>query len=310
MQSPTGSGKSWPSVTAIIPTRNRPALLRRAVDAVVAQDYPGPIECIVVFDQQRPCELAPTLGPRRTLRTCENTRTPGLAGARNSGAQIAGGELLAFCDDDDVWLPQKIRLQVQELRRHPDASAATCGINVVTNGRRVPRLPPREIVTLDDLTRSRRMEVHSSTLVMRRDRFLGDIGPIDEQIPGSYGEDYDWILRAASRGAIVAVRQPLVDVHWTGSYFSDRWAMIVPALQYQLTKHPELWRDRRNLARIFGRIAFAHAASGAAREARSWARRSMRLDPRQPRGYLAYLVSWGLPADLVQRLVNSMGRGV
>lgn len=302
--------ETWPRVTAIIPTRDRQDLLRRAVVAVLDQDYPGEIECLVVFDQQTPALPDTPVPSHRELNATENVRTPGLAGARNSGAQIATGSLLAFCDDDDEWLPEKLRLQVEALRRQPGASAVTCGIFVITGSRKVARIPPGEMIRLEDLSRSRRMEAHSSTLVMERERFLGDIGPIDEAIPGSYGEDYDWLLRAAAKAPLAAVPRPLVNVYWQTSYFSDRWQMMIPALHYQLSKHPELKRDPRNLSRMYGRLAFAHAASGSRAEARTWARRSIGLDWRQPRGYLTYLVTLGLSPRFVQRVVNATGKGV
>src|SRR5688500_10208360 len=46
--------RDWPAVGVVIPTRNRPELLRKALDAVRAQDYPGPLRVIVVFDQAEP----------------------------------------------------------------------------------------------------------------------------------------------------------------------------------------------------------------------------------------------------------------
>jgi hypothetical protein len=86
--------------------------------------------------------------------------------------------------------------------------------------------------------------------------------------------------------------------------------MMIPALRYQMDKHPELLRDPRNVARMYGRLAFAYAASGDRSNARSWARRSIRSDWRQPRGYLTYLVAAGLSPAFVQRVVNATGRGV
>ena len=44
-----------------------------------------------------------------------NERTPGLAGGRNSGILAGSGELVAFCDDDDEWLPTKVEKQVEAL---------------------------------------------------------------------------------------------------------------------------------------------------------------------------------------------------
>jgi len=62
---------------------------------------------------------------------------------------------------------------------------------------------------------------------------------------------------------------------------------------------------------MYGRLAFAHAAMRHRREARSWARKSMKLDWREPRAYLALLVSVGLlPPQAVMRIVHSVGRGI
>ena len=80
-----------PSVSVVVPTRDRPELLRAAVRAILAQDYPGPIEAVVVFDQSASDESLTELatGPDRAVRVIHNARTPGLAGARNSGTVAA-----------------------------------------------------------------------------------------------------------------------------------------------------------------------------------------------------------------------------
>jgi Glycosyl transferase family 2 len=306
----TGGDAAWPSVSAIIPTVDRPDALRRAVLSVLGQRYAGDIECLVVFDRTEPARPDVVVPGGRTLTLRRNVRTPGLAGTRNSGVDAASGEYVAFLDDDDSWHPDKLRRQIEALRASPNASMATCGILLASGGRSHARVPASEVVTLDDLTTSRRAEVHSSTLLMRRDRLVGEIGPVDEDIPGSYGEDYDILLRAAKVGPIVAVTQPLVRVDWTASYFNDRWTTMIDAIHYHLDKHPEL-RTPRNLARMYGRLAFAHAAAGQSGEARSWARRSIALNWRQPRGYLAFLVSWGLVRPVwIMRLAHAAGRGV
>ena len=75
-----------PSVSAVVPTRDRPELLRLAIDAIRSQEYDGVVEVIVVYDQSEPNMALESDDPMRPVRVIRNTRTPGLAGTRNSGA--------------------------------------------------------------------------------------------------------------------------------------------------------------------------------------------------------------------------------
>jgi glycosyltransferase involved in cell wall biosynthesis len=301
-----------PSITVVVPSRGRPALLSRAVASIFAQRYDGDVECLVVFDGGAG-SLPPTEpAPRRRLRAIENGRTPGAAGARNAGVVAAHGEFVAFCDDDDEWLPGKLTAQVGALRASARALVASCGILVTRRGRTIPRLPSKETVTFSDLLRSRLAEMHTSTLIVRRDDFLGAIGPFDERIPGSFAEDYEWLLRAAQTAPLLALGEPLVRVHWhDSSFFDGRWHMMVRGLQYLLGKYPAWREEPRGLARICGQIAFASAAAGDATGGRRWGRRTLRLDCRQPRAYLAFLVSVGvLRPELLLQLLHRYGRGI
>lgn len=307
----SGSG-TWPTVSVVVPTHNRPELLRRTVHSVLTQDYPGHIECLVVFDRETPKAPEVEVPEGREVRLLINERTPGPGGAMNTGSLTAKGDYVAICNDDDEWFADKLRLQVEAMDRQ-GAAVGICGI-YLTNGRsfakRFARIPKKEVLGLDDLLRAARHEVHTSTWLVRRSTMLEEIGLIDEDIPGSYGEDYDWLMRAAKLTPIVAVRRPLVWVRWQHSFFNQGWQTMVEALTYQLERRPELQREPGNLSRVYGRLAFAHAALGSAREARVWARRSVAASWRQPRAYLAYLVSFRvLRPRTVLRLLHAIGRG-
>ena len=305
-----------PKVSVVIATRERPVLLRRAVQRVMEQTYAGPIELVIVFDQSEPQPIDVEIPDGRELRVITNHRSPGLAGARNSGVLATTGELVAFCDDDDEWLPEKLTRQVTALAGAPKAGEqraelATSGIFVCYEDRQTPRVYPSDRITLSDLLRSRVMEAHPSTVVVTRAAF-DRIGFVDEFIPGSYAEDYEWLLRAARVTGILAVREPLVNVHWhQSSWFSDRWKMIVDALTYLLEKVPEFEGDKVGLARIYGQIALAHAASGERRLARTWARRTIALQWKERRAYVALLISARLvKVETVQRLAHAAGKGL
>ena len=299
-----------PSISVVVATRDRPVLLREALSAILGQDYAGDLECLVVHDR---CEVDHTLehdSPGRRVRVLSNVRSPGLPGARNSGAAVAAGEFLAFCDDDDVWMPGKLRTQVDAVQR-AGADVAVTGIRVDYDGTFVDRVLGVRELTLGDFARRRVMEAHPSTFLVRRSAF-DLIGPVDEQIPGGYGEDFDWIVRAAARQPIVAVPEALVRVRWhKKSYFSQRWQMIADATDYLLAKHAFLAQSRPGLAEHHGRKAFALAALGDRPGARRAATRSLRLNPLERRAHLALLVSGGaVRADSVVRWLNASGRGI
>jgi glycosyltransferase involved in cell wall biosynthesis len=301
--------RSQPSVSVVIPTRDRLGLLRRAIDAIRRQQYDGDIECITVFDQSH-VHLAGFGGlTGATIRGMTNNRSPGLAGARNTGILAARGDLVAFCDDDDEWLPGKLAAQTALLRK-TGAATASCGIYVAYHRRQIPRIAPSETLTLRDLLRSRRMDIAPSTFLVRREAFE-QIGLIDEGIPGSYAEDYEWLLRAARVSPIAVVREPLARVHWhDSSYFVGQWETIISALSYLLERYPEFRSDRKGLSRIFGQLAFASASCGRRGDAVEWAARALRLSPAQPRAYLALAVAGGLKADSVLKITRTFGRGI
>jgi glycosyltransferase involved in cell wall biosynthesis len=302
-------GNAWPDVSVIVATRGRPQLLRRAVVSILGQAYPGALECVLVFDQTEPADVQVDVPSGRLLRVLTNTRTPGLAGARNTGIAATDGALIAFCDDDDTWQPSKIAMQVELLERLA-ADFAACGVRIHHGEHVAIRIPPAE-VGFGDLVRERITALHPSTFLIRRSA-LTAIGLVDEEIPGSYGEDYDLLLRAARHGRVVATTLPLVDVFWhEQSYFAERWQTITDALRFLLSKYPELSADPAGRARIEGQIAFAEAALARRLDACRSSLHALRGNPRERRAYLALAVAAGVvPAKSVVRAANRRGRGI
>ena len=298
------------SVDVVVATHHRPELLRAALASIMQQTYAGPITCLVVFDQAEPDRSLERDDPHRSVRVVTNDRTPGLAGARNTGILAGEGDLVAFCDDDDEWLPDKVACQVDALAR-TSADTVVTGITVRYSDREVSRVPTPASVRLEHLVRHRGMEAHPSTVLVRRSALTERIGLVDEDIPGSYGEDYDWILRAAEAGDLAVVEAPLVIVRWGQSLFSQRWQTIHDALGYLLDKHPAFRRDPQALARITGQQAFALAALGRRRDAVRAAVRTLRSSPRERRAYLALAVASGaVSAPRVLDLAHRRGRGI
>jgi hypothetical protein len=298
-----------PSISVGIPTRDRPHLVRQAIKGIQSQAYAGPLEVVVVFDGTEPdMSLADIDG----VRVISNSRTPGLAGARNSAITSTEADLVAFCDDDDVWLPGKLDSQLRALGRDDQASFSSTSIVVDYGDRSTARYAGAERITHDYFLRSRMSMIHSSTFLARRQELEDEIGLVDETIPAGQNEDWDLLLRASSVHPIAHVDQPLVRVLWgQTSFFSRRWDVKVDAMQWLLDHHPDLEADPSGASLVYGQMAFAYACRGEKSAARHYARKALRRKPTQWRAGAAALVSTGaVSGERVLGTLHRFGRGV
>jgi glycosyltransferase involved in cell wall biosynthesis len=304
--------RDWPSVTVVLPTYQRPGPLREALDSVLRQDYPGQLEVLVVFDHTTPDLTLEQEGTRHRVRVLSNTRQRGLAGNRNTGILAASSELVAFLDDDDTWLPEKLVRQVDALLTEPTAQFATTAMQVDFEGSLHERRAGTSRVQHGDLLRSRMAMLHSSSFLVRRQALLDEIGLVDESLPQSMAEDWELLLRATRQRPIVHVDEPLVRITWgASSYFSGQWAVRNAAQHWLLENYPEIHDDRIAAGRAYGSLAFGYAALGERRTAFSWARRALRANWREPRTCLAVLVAVrAVQWPWLVRQLNARGRGL
>ena len=305
------TGKA-PLVSVILPTRGRPELVRLSLQGVVEQDYPGPIEVVVVHDQE-PVDpsLSELSADGRSVTVVGSEAARGLAAARNAGLPHAHGDFIASCDDDDVWHSQKISLQMERMLAEPDLVVLGAGIRLLFDDRIVDWPGDASVVSRAALLRSRRKELHSSTLLMRRSVFDA-VGGYDENLPASYAEDYEWLLRLSTLGKIGVVNEPLADIRKnTTSWFRERSEIVAEALEYLLEIHPELAESRPGHARILGQVAYAHATLGHRSVALRWSGRAFRRWPVAPHATLAaFTALTGLDPSRSLRATRLFGRGI
>jgi glycosyltransferase involved in cell wall biosynthesis len=300
-----------PSVSVVIPTHDRPEEVRRAIASVLAQEYAGALDVVVVHDRAEP-DLSLVRDGDRPVRVLANDRRPGLAGSRNTGILAVQGDLVAFCDDDDTWLPGKLGSQVTALREAPGAELVTTAMVVDYRGAQTVRLAGSRRIGHDAFVRSRMAMLHSSSFVFRRAALLDGIGLVDETLPQSMAEDWDLLLRASARTPVVHVDRPLVRVAWGGtSYFVEQWQVRNDAQLWLLERHPEMATDRVAAGLSYGKLAFGSAALGRRWESLRFARRALRARPVEPRAWLALLVccrvlSW----QRIVQILNRHGHGI
>lgn len=182
-------------VSVIIPVFNPTEHLAACVASVLQQEL-APFEIILVDDGSRNDLLATleTTWPGELVRVLRLERNQGVAHARNWGVQHACGEYLAFIDQDDLWPPHKLRLQLEYLDAHP-AMDFVIGQQVYFLSAEQTQAPPW--LRRDLLQRSLPGYL-PGTLLVRKDRFV-TVGFFNEALV-SGTDDVDWFFRAKDRG--------------------------------------------------------------------------------------------------------------
>lgn len=122
-----------PLVSCIIPTRNRPELVVRAIHSVLSQSYKK-IEVIVIDDSTDSSTQQKLAQSGWPIRYCKNDKSMGASYSRNLGLIEAKGEVIAFLDDDDRWKPRKIEAQLRLMKKYPIVS---CNCIADTGGKEI-----------------------------------------------------------------------------------------------------------------------------------------------------------------------------
>jgi glycosyltransferase involved in cell wall biosynthesis len=117
------------SVSVVIPTYNQSQFLGAAIDSALSQSIPS-LEVIVVDDGSTDDTERLLAGYRDRVRSIRQ-KNLGVGAARNNGARIAKGSLLAFLDSDDIWLPQKLSFQIQRFEKEPALGLVHCGLEFI-----------------------------------------------------------------------------------------------------------------------------------------------------------------------------------
>ena len=221
-------------VSCIVPVFNGERYLAETIESILAQTA-RPLEVVVVDDgsTDRTAELTESFGePVRLVRQEHR----GVSSARNLGVREARGELLAFLDADDLYLPRKTAQQLARFAARPELEmSAACTVNFWS-----PDL------ALDERDHDPKMTTpwprHISTWVIRRALFER-IGNFDESMPLS--QDVDWHLRAESGGVVcetlpdVLTRRRLHRGNVTRHARADCRAAVLKSLRGHLERRRE-----------------------------------------------------------------------
>jgi len=225
-------------VSVVVPTYNRPRLVRRAVQSILDQTY-SDLECIVVDSaSETPATdaLSPIADDRLAVVRLSEDR--GHHHARNVAIERATGEYVAFLDDDDVWLPEKLARQVRWIERTGRDGCVTFKRIVDEDGTMEQDegyICEFRVLLGDVKTQP------TSTLVVRRD-CVEAVGGFDTDFPFQH-EDREFCLRLLDRADLGVLKQPLIEVHREGRAEFPEPKALASGKRALMTKHG--WRVRR-----------------------------------------------------------------
>ncbi|WP_458756118.1 glycosyltransferase family 2 protein [Afipia sp. TerB] len=194
-------------VTVIVPTHNRQQLLPQTIHSILSQRAVS-IELIVVDDGSSDGTgpwLDRAAAQDSRIKVVHHAQPHFISGARNAGIAQASGRWLAFCDDDDLWAPDKLALQLGAMRANSVRWSCT---GIVDVDERLQIIGHRQATDGEVLSRLLEAnEITTSSVIAELD-LVREAGGFDPSLRGS--EDWDMWIRLAQRSPLAAVNRPLV----------------------------------------------------------------------------------------------------
>jgi glycosyltransferase involved in cell wall biosynthesis len=213
-----------PLVSIILPTFNRLTFLRDALESVFAQTFRD-WQLLIAddgSDAQAQAFLRTLDGvPRIKLLWLAHTGNP--PAVRNAALREATAQYIAFLDSDDVWMPEKLQMQIASLRSQPARQWSYTGFvmvdgsrNALTGSRGI-RCPAVDGWMLEPLLKRQAMVVQSSVVASRE--LIEAAGGYDEALP--ICGDYELWVRLATRSEVDFIAEPLVHVRRHDQHYCD-----------------------------------------------------------------------------------------
>lgn len=310
-QSSSTWGSEAPAVSVIIPAFNAEAFISETLDSVLGQTFEN--YEIVVVDDGSTDDTRNVVESRRDPRIrCIRQENGGASRARNRGIKNSSGELIAFLDADDLWLPQKLERQVEAFHEDPgvgllstlhEAFFPETGEREMSGIRKRERLFSGPSVAYNIVAWS---GLATPTVMVPR-WVLDEVGMFDPDLRN--GQDDNLWVRIAARYPVELIDEVLVRCRLReGSLSSNHGNMFEDVLKSldQYMADPDiapLVRDAVDIrrARVFWNRGYRQLAAGDHQQARASLIKSIRIKPLKPARWLHLVLSF-LPSRLVRTL--------
>ena len=239
-------------VSIVIPTHNRPELLKRAILSVLAQTYRD-FEVIVVDDGDKPHakNVVDGFADVRFRYIAHEPANRGGSVTRNTGIKESRGEYIAFLDDDDEWLPEKLALQVEALSHAgEEVGFSATGVENVTEHGSTQNKIQNGIYDFSEIVLLRFKGFITSSLLIRR-KVFDDVGFFDESLPSH--QEVDLLIRITRFYKGVGIDLPLVRMNMTHhDHIGGDLARRILGRELLLAKHVDIYaKHKKALAKQY-----------------------------------------------------------
>jgi glycosyltransferase involved in cell wall biosynthesis len=195
-----------PVLTIIIPTYNRADFLRESIRSVFSQTF-SDYELIVVDDgsSDHTEDVVREFPKIRYVACRENS---GVSHARNLGIKLAGGRYVCFLDSDDLWIKNKLEVQISWMEAHADCQVCYTDEIWIRKGVRVNPMNKHRKYSGDIFSHSLPLCIVSPSSVLMRSSLFDEVGLFDEGLPAC--EDYDLWLRISLKYPVHYIEEKLI----------------------------------------------------------------------------------------------------
>ena len=207
-------------ISVIVITYNRSNLLRETIDSILDQTFKD-FELIIIdnYSVDNTEKVVKSYNDKR-IKYFKNKNNGVIAVNRNFAIKKSKGEFIAICDDDDLWMPEKLEKQLKEFEKDKQIGV------VCTNGFFFGDRKKRKISKLKDRYLSfnkllKKNIIICCSVLIKRD-VISNIGIFDESQKFFTGEDYELWLRISKKYKIRYIDKPLIKYRIHGNNLSKK----------------------------------------------------------------------------------------
>jgi len=280
-----------PKISVIIPTYNRAEFLRNSVSSVLEQTFKD-FELIISDDASTDDtkQYVKSIFDPRVMYIYNKTNM-GVAAARNNALTISKGKYIAFLDDDDQWLPEKLEKQLRIIEKSPGS------VRGVYSGELTIDLDSNKItsVSIPKYRGKILKEILPKNFIVTSSILLDKVcfekaGLFDESIP--FGEDFDMWIRIAGEFEFEYVPEPLVKRYLHKHRITTNYEAVISGLKLLMSKHNKLFsKNKRAYSEYKLRLGIFHCYAGDTQEGRRVFIQAIKLYPFDIKHYYNFALS-------------------